>query len=85
MSAILWVWENLTLDVLSQVTIFVGAIAVLFLGGGNRWGFVFGLLSQPGWYYTTIVHEQWGVLAACVIYTLGWAMGFYRTFIKKQG
>lgn len=83
MQIIQWVWDYMTLDLLSQSVIFVGALAVLFLGGGNRWGFVLGLAAQPAWLYTTIVHEQWVLLVACFVYAAGWGLGFYRTFIKK--
>ena len=68
------------MEMASQGAIFIGALAVLFLGGGNRWGFVLGLAVQPFWYYTSITHRQWGVVAASVIYTFGWAMGVYRNF-----
>lgn len=81
----LWlIWGYLTLDVLSQCAVFLGAAAVLFLGKGSRWGFVLGLLAQPAWLYTSVTHQQWGVAAASVLYTIGWSVGVYRTFIKKS-
>jgi len=72
------------LDLASQGTIFIGAIAMLFIGKGNRWGFVLGLLAQPAWFYTTVVHEQWVLLGACFVYAVGWGMGFYRTFLADK-
>jgi hypothetical protein len=73
------IWE-----LVSQGAIFIGALSVFLLGRGNRWGFVIGLVVQPFWYYTAINHRQWGLVAASVIYTYGWLMGFYRTFMKKH-
>jgi hypothetical protein len=72
------------MEVVSQIAIFCGALSVFFLGKGNRWGFVIGLVVQPFWYYTSITHEQWGLVAASFIYTYGWLSGFHRTFIKHQ-
>lgn len=72
------------IEVISQVAIFVGALSVFLLGKGSRWGFLLGLSIQPFWYYTSYKHQQWGLVAASVIYTYGWAMGVYRTFYKQE-
>ncbi len=69
------------MDVLAQGGIFIGAMAVLALGSGSRWGFVLGLCVQPFWFYTAIRHRQWGIVAASVIYATGWALGVYRNFL----
>jgi hypothetical protein len=64
----------------SQVGIFAGALALLLTGSGSRWGFVMGLSVQPFWFYTSIKHRQWGIVAASVIYATGWSIGIYRNF-----
>jgi len=68
------------LEIVSQCAIFVGAMAVVALGGGSRWGFVLGLSVQPFWYYTSIRHRQWGIVAAGALYGCGWVLGVYRNF-----
>lgn len=52
--------------------------AAMLVARKNRWAPVFGLLSQPAWYYSTITTEQWGTLALCVFYTYAWAETTYR-------
>jgi hypothetical protein len=73
---------GMLIDVLAQGGIFIGAVAALALGIGNRWGFVLGLCVQPLWFYTSIRHRQWGIVAASVIYATGWALGVYRNFLR---
>lgn len=50
----------------------------------SRWGYIAGLLSQPFWFWTTIKHEQWGVLALAVWYTYSWMQGVYNYWIRKD-
>ena len=38
------------MDVLAQGGILIGAMAVLALGSGSRWGFVLSLCVQPFWF-----------------------------------
>ena len=52
----------------------------MLLGGGSRWGFVIGLVTQPFWFYTSFRHRQWGIFIASIFYAFGWAMGVYRNF-----
>jgi hypothetical protein len=68
------------IEIVSQCAIFVGAMAVVSLGSGSRWGFVLGLSVQPFWYYTSIRHRQWGIVAAGALYGCGWILGIYRNF-----
>ena len=68
------------MEIISQCGIFVGAMAVVALGSGSRWGFVLGLSVQPFWYYTSIRHRQWGIVAAGALYGCGWVLGVYRNF-----
>jgi hypothetical protein len=50
----------------------------------QRWGPVFGLCSQPFWIYTAYTHEQGGVLAMSVIYTLMWIRGIRNGFCNRS-
>lgn len=65
-------------DVVSQLAVFAGAAAVVGVNAGAAWGPLIGLATQPFWFYTTWKHKQWGVLAACVIYAIGWSIGSYK-------
>lgn len=49
----------------------------------RRFGPVFGLMSEPSWFYTTFIHHQWGLFAATFVYTFAWAKGFYNGWIRK--
>lgn len=48
----------------------------------QRWACVLGLLAQPFWFWTTFVHEQWGIFALCFFYAYSWWRGvrtYWRT------
>lgn len=52
------------LDNICQAVIFVTSLLAIFLvGRKNKWGFVVGFASQPFWFVTTYIHEQWGLFA----------------------
>lgn len=73
------------LDALSQVGVaFFGIIAIILVSRKNKWGFVFGLASQPFWFITSYCNKQWGVFLLTIIYTLTWAYGIYEWFRKKE-
>ena len=61
-------------DTISQVWIMIfGCSAIWFVGRlerWKRWGYIFGLLSQPAWLYTSIVHEQWGIAVLSLVHVL---------------
>jgi len=68
------------MDLLAQIMIAIfGVSAIAFVGLKDkrisRWGYLFGLLSQPFWFYTLIYHEQWGIVILGIFYTLSWANG----------
>ncbi len=77
-------------DAVSQIAIFVfGVLAIVLIARKNKWGFVFGLLTQPFWFITSYIHEQWGVFFVSITYTLSWIYGvhewFYKDGKRKQG
>ena len=41
----------------------------------NKYAPILGLLSQPFWFYTTWMHEQWGIFALSFFYTYAWMIG----------
>jgi len=71
-----------------QIMIFLLGVPALWLVGRTepwrRWGFVFGLLAQPFWYYSVIKNHQWGILLLNICYTYCWIQGIYFNFIKKK-
>ena len=72
-------------DIIAQVGIFLfGILAIILVARKNKWGFVFGLLSQPFWYITAYVNDQWGVMFLNVVYTGSWFYGIYEWFWKKE-
>lgn len=48
----------------------------------RRFACLFGLASQPFWFYATWKAEQWGIMGLSVLYTLSWARGFYYGWVK---
>lgn len=72
-------------EIISQAAIFVlGAGAIVLIGKKNKWGFVLGLLSQPFWFITSYINEQWGVFMVSIIYTISWWLGIYEWFYKEK-
>lgn len=65
------------------LTIF-GCAAIWFVGrkeSWRRWGFIFGMLSQPFWFYTAWKHEQWGIFILCLWYTYSWGQGIWNFWV----
>lgn len=71
-----------------QILIFIlSASAIWFVGRKEKWsriGYILGLCSQPFWFYSTIVTEQWGMLCLTIFYTYSWVQGIYNYYIKKD-
>lgn len=70
---------------ISQIFIMVfGASAIWFVGRKEkwkRWGYIFGIISQPFWFYTSYTNEQWGILIMSLFYTYSWIQGIYNYWI----
>ncbi len=73
------------LDIIAQSGIIVfGLIAIVLVAKKNKWGFVFGLLSQPFWLLTSFINQQWGVFILSIAYTVVWIYGIYEWFYKGK-
>ncbi len=71
-------------DTISQIGISLfGIMAIVLVSRKNKWGFVFGLASQPFWFATALVNQQWGIFVLNIAYAASWSYGFYQWFIKK--
>ena len=73
---------------LCQVMIFVlGAVAVTLLSCKNKWlhwlSFVVLLCSEPFWFWTTIVHCQWGMLLLSCLYTIMLVRGAFNYYPRR--
>lgn len=77
------------LDAVCQAAILVLCMTGIILVNSSRterqrYACVFGLLSEPFWFYTTIAHHQWGIFAATFVYTFAWSRGFYNQWVKAS-
>ena len=73
------------IDIIAQIGIAIfGVTAIILVAKKNKWGFVFGLLSQPFWYITSYMNKQWGVFFLSFVYTASWCYGVYEWFFKKK-
>lgn len=74
-----------TLDLISQIGITIfGLTAIILVARKNKWGFIFGILSVPFWFITSITNGQWGVALLNVAYTVTWIYGAYNWFYKSK-
>ena len=53
------------------VTIF-GLLCIWYVGKKSKWGPIYGLVSEPFWFGTTIINKQCGLVFLCFIYTYLW-------------
>lgn len=76
------------MDIVAQIGIILfGGGSVWLLGSKSRWqrwGYILGLLGQPFFFYTSLVHEQWGVFAMAVWYTISFGRGFYNYWLLPK-
>lgn len=74
--------ELFTIDNFCQVVIFVCSLGSVYLLSyrKNKWGNVVGLIQQPCWLYTTILHHQWVLVFSNVIFTALFILGIQRWF-----
>lgn len=62
----------------------LGASAIYMIAKKNKWGFVVGLASQPFWFATSIINNQWGIFFLNFIYTFSFIVGIYEWFFKGK-
>jgi hypothetical protein len=73
--------------VISQIGIvFFGVLAAWLTQQANdnrkKYACIFGLISQPFWFYSAIESDQWGICLLSIIYTLVWLIGFKNYWVK---
>lgn len=65
----------------------LGVSAIWFVGRKEqwrRWGYIFGALSQPFWYYTFVHNHQYILVLLSAFYTYGWLQGIYFYWLKGE-
>lgn len=73
------------IDTISQIGIFIfGILSVFLIARKNKWGVICGLLSQPFWMATSIMHQQWGISLINVVYSATWIYAVYSWFKKDK-
>lgn len=74
-----------TLDLICQIGIaFFGIIAIILVARKNKWGFVFGLISQPFWLISSFINKQWGIFILSIVYAATWIYGVYNWFYRDS-
>ena len=77
------------LDQLAQFSIIGLGVPAIWLVGRTedwkKWGYLLGLLTEPGWFYTSYINEQWGIFILSLWYLYAWAQGVYNYIIKPAG
>lgn len=76
------------METLSQFIIFVFGVAAVFMSQSEdktlvKWSCIAGLISQPFWFYSSYVNDQWGVFAMSFFYAFAWGKGINTHWIKK--
>lgn len=72
---------------MEQIGIALFGVTAIFLSQvdspeAKKYASIFGLLSQPFWFYATYTASQWGMFFLCFMYAGAWGMGFYNNWIK---
>lgn len=64
-----------------------GVIAVWLSQASNaeqrKYACLFGMASQPFWFYSAYTAQQWGILALCFLYAASWLRGFHAHWVKQ--
>lgn len=75
---------------IDQIAIGLCGVTAVFLSqdkreSRRRYACLFGMASQPFWFWTTWKAGQYGIFALCILYAFSWVRGFYVHWIKRGG
>lgn len=68
---------------LSVFTTLAIALSQLATARVRKWSSVFGLLSEPFWFYSSYQAHQWGAVWVTCICTLSFTYGFYVGWVRR--
>lgn len=73
---------------IEQIALGVLGVTAVFLSQSphahvRRYACLFGLASQPFWFYATWRAQQWGIFTLSFFYALSWLRGFYAHWIRR--
>ena len=72
---------------ISQIFIALTGVIAIYLsqssGDKVKYACLFGLASQPFWFYSAYIANQWGIFILCIFYTFAWMKGVKTHWIKK--
>lgn len=72
-------------DIIAQIGIVVfGLIGYTLLARKNKFGFLILVFAQPFYFYTSVIHKQWGLFITTILYTIISLYGVYNWLIKKE-
>lgn len=74
---------------IEQIAIGLCSVMAVFLSqddrvGRRRFACLFGLASQPFWFYATWKAQQWGIFALSFLYTYSWLRGFANHWLRRS-
>lgn len=74
---------------ISQIGIVIFSLIAAWLtqqGNENRkkYACIFGLISQPFWFYSALQSDQWGIFILSLFYTAIWLIGFRNYWVKHN-
>lgn len=74
---------------IDQIGIALTGVTAVFLTQSKheylrRYACLFGIASQPFWFWAAISAEQWGILILNVLYAIAWGQGVWRHWIKHE-
>lgn len=74
-------FEQLAIGLCGVTAVFLSQDARL---SRRRYACLFGLASQPFWFYATWKAQQWGIFALSFLYAFSWMRGFVQHWIKGE-
>lgn len=72
---------------MEQIGIALFGVVAIWLSQDRRecwrkWACVFGLASQPFWFYAAYTAGQWGIVGLCFLYAYSWGRGFWNHWVR---
>lgn len=73
---------------IEQIIIALTGVTAIYLSQCEdervKYACLFGLASQPFWFWSAIKAEQWGIVVLVFFYTFAWLKGVQTHWLKKK-